>query len=165
MLGAVEDLDLASETYDLIFMFMTIEHVTDPRSMLKVVARLLKNGGKLVIVTDNTGSPDFRFFGNRHWGGYHFPRHLYLFNQSNLGQLCWQAGLKTESIKTAVSPVNWTYSFRNWIHDWQGPRWLKNQFSLESPLALAFFTLVDIPLSMIGCGAILQGVFVKEVAK
>jgi ubiquinone/menaquinone biosynthesis C-methylase UbiE len=160
--GAVEELAVESESYDLILMIMTIEHVTDPQSMLNVVTRLLKPGGKLVIVTDNTRSPDFRIFGNRHWGGYHFPRHLYLFNKRNLGQLCRQAGLQTESIKTAVSPVNWTYSFRNWIHDWNGPLWLRDRLSLESPIALALFTLVDIPLSMIGRGAILQGVFVKE---
>jgi SAM-dependent methyltransferase len=164
-LGSIEDLERNQESYDLILMIMTIEHVSDPLDMLKVVAGLLKPGGRLVIVTDNTGSPDFRIFGNRHWGGYHFPRHLYLFNRRNLSLLCHRAELKTLSVKSALSPVNWTYSFRNWVHDWKGPSWLKNQLSLESPMALAIFTLLDLPLSMIGQGAILQGVFLKEISK
>lgn len=160
--GSIEELELKQESCDLILMIMTIEHVNDPLEMLKVVAGLLKPGGRIVIVTDNTGSPDFRIFGNRHWGGYHFPRHLYLFNRRNLGLLCDRAGLKTLSVKSALSPVNWTYSFRNWIHDWKGPSWLKHRLSLESPMALAIFTVIDLPLSMIGLGAILHGVFVKE---
>jgi hypothetical protein len=32
-------------------------------------------------------------------------------------------------------------------------------------MALAIFTLLDLPLSMIGQGAILQGVFLKEISK
>jgi 2-polyprenyl-3-methyl-5-hydroxy-6-metoxy-1,4-benzoquinol methylase len=163
--GSIEELNLKQESYDLILMIMTIEHVCDPLAMLKVVSGLLKPGGRLVIVTDNTGSPDFRIFGNRHWGGYHFPRHLYLFNRRNLSQLCDRAGLKTVSVKSALSPVNWTYSFRNWIQDWKGPSWLKNRLSLSSPLSLAIFTAIDLPLSMVGIGAILHGVFVKEKSK
>jgi 2-polyprenyl-3-methyl-5-hydroxy-6-metoxy-1,4-benzoquinol methylase len=160
--GTVETMELEPSSFDLILMIMTIEHVSDPRGLLQVVSALLKPGGRLVIVTDNTGSPDFRIFGNRHWGGYHFPRHLYLFNRRNLSELCHQAGLSKLSVKTALSPVNWTYSFRNWIQDWRGPNWIKNRLSLESPFALAIFTLVDLPLSLIGLGAILHGVFIKE---
>lgn len=163
--GTIEELPLVKSSFDLILVIMTIEHSSDPLAMLKVVASLLKPGGRLVIVTDNTGSPDFRIFGNRHWGGYHFPRHLYLFNRRNLSQLGQRAGLKTLSVKTALSPVNWTYSLRNWIQDWKGPNWIKNRLSLESPIALAIFTAIDLPLSLIGLGAILHGVFVKEDSK
>lgn len=160
--GLLEDLELEQSSYDLVFMIMTIEHLEDPLAFLRRIVLLLKRGGRLVIVTDNTGSPDFRIFGNRHWGGYHFPRHLYLFNKRNLSQLCTKAGLGTVSIKTAMSPVNWTYSVRNWIQDWQGPSWLRDRFSLNSPIGLGLFTMLDLPLSFVGKGAILHGVFEKE---
>ncbi|MCX7274820.1 MAG: methyltransferase domain-containing protein [Burkholderiales bacterium] len=159
--GRVEDIALEPGSYDLVLMIMTIEHLPDPLACLARVSGILRPGGRLVIVTDNTGSPDFRLFGNRHWGGYHFPRHLYLFNQRNLSALCARAGLRTVASATAVSPVNWTYSMRNWIQDWGGPTWLRNCFSLHSPIALAAFTLIDNPLSWIGRGAILQCVFEK----
>lgn len=160
--GSVEEVGFEQKSFYLIFMIMTIEHVSDPLAMLQCVSTLLKPGGRLIIVTDNTDSPDFRIFGNRHWGGYHFPRHLYLFNRQNLGELCQRAGLATVSVRTALSPVNWTYSFRNWIQDWKGPNWIVKRLSLESPIALTIFTLVDLPLSLIGLGAILHGEFVKE---
>lgn len=163
--GRVEDLNLEAASYDLILMIMTIEHVSDPLSCVQRAAELLRVGGRLVIVTDNTGSPDFRVFKNRHWGGYHFPRHLYLFNRHNLSALCAQAGLQAISVKTAVSPVNWTYSLRNWIQDWRGPTWLRDRFSLKSSVALGVFTLLDNPLAWFGQGAILHGVFEKEGAR
>jgi ubiquinone/menaquinone biosynthesis C-methylase UbiE len=160
-IGSLLELNLPSNAFDMIFMIMTVEHLSDPLSMLEEVTRLLRSRGRLIIVTDNTGSPDFTAFSNRHWGGYHFPRHLYLFNKQNLGKLCAKAGLSTVKVTTAVSPVNWTYSFRNWIQDWRGPKWLRDRFSLNSPIALAAFTLLDNPLSWVGRGAILHGVFEK----
>lgn len=62
---------------------------------------------------------------------------------------------------TAVSPVNWVYSMRNWLQDWGGPRWIVNRLSLKSTMALAAFTLFDMPLAAIGRGAILHGLFRK----
>ncbi len=156
--GWIEEVPLPENEYDFILMIMTIEHLSDPAQSLQKVCSLLRPGGRVVIVTDNTHSPDFWIFGNRHWGGYHFPRHLYLFDRKNLDLICRKSGLTTISIKTAVSPVNWTYSIRNWIQDWKGPKWLSEFFSLESPIALAAFTLLDIPLNWFGLGAILHAV-------
>lgn len=160
--GRVEDIDLKPGSYDLILMIMTIEHLPDPLKTLRRIYDLLSAGGRVVIVTDNIESPDFHIFCNRHWGGYHFPRHWYLFSRTTLAKLAEKVGFSVEQNATAVSPVNWTYSIRNWIDDWKGPRWLVSLFSLQSPMALAIFTFLDIPLSWIGRGAILQSVFQKS---
>ncbi|MFN0019199.1 MAG: class I SAM-dependent methyltransferase [Pirellulaceae bacterium] len=157
--GALEGVDLAPESYDLVLLIMTIEHLSHPAETLRSVARLLAPGGRVVIVTDNTGSPDFALFGGRHWGGYHFPRHTYLFNRATLRRLAATAGMEVELVSTAVSPVNWTYSLRNFLDDWGGPRWMVNMLSLKSVLALTVFTLLDMPLALFGYGAILQAVF------
>jgi len=147
-----------------VLLVMTVEHLADPATVLSAVARLLAPGGRVGIITDNTGSPDFRLFGGRHWGGYHFPRHLNLFDRKTLAMLAQKSGLRVERIKTAVSPVNWTYSLRNFIQDWGGHRWrwLSDRLSLHSPVALACFTLLDMPLAMIGRGAILRASFVRQ---
>ena len=71
--GRVEDLDLPANSFHLILLIMTVEHLTDPVKVLKAVHRLLAPGGRVGIITDNVGSPDFTLFGGRHWGGYHFP--------------------------------------------------------------------------------------------
>ena len=108
---------------------------------------------------------DFRIFGGRHWGGFHFPRHTYLFNRQTIKQLASVAGLQVELVRTAMSPVNWVYSFRNWLDDWRGPRWLVNWLSLKSAMPLAFFTLLDMPLAMFGYGAILHATFLRPTTK
>jgi SAM-dependent methyltransferase len=159
--GGVDGADLPAAAYHLILLVMTVEHLPDPLATLRRAAELLAPGGRLVVVTDNVGSPDFALFGGRHWGGYHFPRHTYLFDRRTLARLGTAAGLTVERVRTAVSPVNWTYSFRNWLDDWGGPRWLVNRLSLKSAVALGLFTLLDMPLAAVGCGAILHGQFRK----
>ena len=163
-LGGVEAASLPTSAYHLILLVMTVEHLPDPLSTMRSVSRLLAPGGRVVVVTDNVGSPDFALFGGRHWGGYHFPRHTYLFDRTTLARLGTTAGLSVERIATAVSPVNWVYSLRNWLDDWGGPRWLVNRLSLRSTLALGAFTLFDMPLAAVGRGAILHGLFRKPTS-
>ena len=157
--GRVEELDLPAGRYHLAMMVMTLEHLADPVGVLKAVRRLLAPGGRVVVVTDNAASPDSRLFGGRHWGGYHFPRHYYLFDRRNLRQLAAAAGLEVERISTPVSPVNWVYSVRNWLDDWGAPRGVVDQFSLRSAPALAAFTLLDLPLSLVCRGGNLRATF------
>lgn len=161
--GKVETLDLTPGSYDLVLMIMTIEHLADPVAVLRRVGRLLKPGARVVIVTDNAASPDFKIFSGRHWGGYHFPRHFTLFTRRTLTRLAAAAGLSVQRVATSFSPVNWVYSLRNWLDDWRAPRWIVNRFSLRSVPALAAFTLLDVPLAALGNGAILQAIFQRPL--
>jgi SAM-dependent methyltransferase len=156
--GTIEQLGLPAATYDLVLLIATIEHVDDPAGVLRAVRRLLRPGGRVVIVTDNTATLDFAVFGARHWGGYHFPRHFNLFNRATLERLAAVTELDVDSIETVMSPVNWVYSVRNTLVDWDAPSWLVERFSLRSPLALAFFTLVDSAHQIAGSGALLRAV-------
>jgi SAM-dependent methyltransferase len=164
-LGDVRELDLRAESFDLVLLVMTIEHVADPAGLLDAVASLLKPGGRVVIVTDNTASPSFRWFRRRYWGGYHFPRHFYLFDAASLRRLGDKAGLEARSVKTALSPVNWCYSVHNALVDWQAPRWLVNRFTLKSLVALTALTLWDGLLTLVGRGSILHGVLAKPAGE
>jgi SAM-dependent methyltransferase len=120
----VEDLDEPAGSFDVALCIMTVEHVADPAALLRSTLRLLKPGGRMVVVTDNTASPDAKLFASRYWGGYHFPRHLYLFDAGNLADLARAQGFEVEQVRTMVSPVNWTYSVRNLLDDHGAPRWL-----------------------------------------
>ncbi len=156
--GSVEDLDLPEAAYDLAILVQTIEHVGDPPSVLKAVRRLLKPGGAVVIVTDNTDSLDFKFFKGRHWGGYHFPRHWNLFSPKTIKALAQKVELEVESLTTVVSPVNWVYSIRNTLVDMGAPAWLSNRFSLESPVSLTALTAFDTLHQLAGRGALLRAI-------
>ena len=154
--GSVEALNLPAASFDLALMIQTIEHVSDPVAVLEATRRLLRPGGRLLLVTDNTASLDFRVFKRRHWGGYHFPRHWNLFAAEPMQRIAAKTGFEIESIRTMVSPVNWVYSVRNLIDDWGAPRSVVAQFSLDAAPALAAFTLFDMLHTLAGRGALLR---------
>lgn len=159
--GSIEDLALPADHYDVVYTIQTIEHVADPFGMLAAIHRVLKPGGRLVVVTDNTDSIDFGWFRKGYWGGYHFPRHWNLFNRGSLARLAERAGYKTEKIETIVSPVNWVYSIHNYLVARHAPRWLVNRFTLKSPVSLGIFTIVDMVLQKVKRGALLNAFFTK----
>lgn len=58
--GSVEQVELPNESYDMIFMIKTMQQVEKPDEVLRAIYKLLRKGGRLVIVTNNTNSIDFR---------------------------------------------------------------------------------------------------------
>ena len=161
--GDVRDLALPAGSYDLALLIATIEHVDDPLGVLVALRRLLRPGGRVVIVTDNTQALSFALFKQRHWGGYHFPRHWNLFNPQAVRMLAGRAALELESLRTLVTPVNWVYSIRNALVDWGAPPWLYDRFSLSAPVSLGVFTLFDGLQQLLGRGGLLEAVFSRPV--
>jgi 2-polyprenyl-3-methyl-5-hydroxy-6-metoxy-1,4-benzoquinol methylase len=160
-LGRVQDVNLPQHSYDMVFMIQTIEHLEDPPQVLETVFGLLREGGQLIIVTDNTGSIDFNWFKSGHWGGYHFPRHFNLFNRNSLSKLARDVGYDVKDLTTIVSPVNWVYSIHNYLVDHKMPQWLINRFTLKSSFSLFVFTVLDFVLQKFGRGALLQATLQK----
>lgn len=79
--------------HDLIITCQTLEHLYDPASALKVIARKVAPGGLLLIETPNIGGIDYHLFKRRYWGAYHIPRHFHLFTTGSLARVVEQAGL------------------------------------------------------------------------
>lgn len=159
--GSIDEIDLPKNYYDLAIMVQTIEHVAEPAEVLRAVREILKPGGKVVVVTDNTDSFDFKLFKKSHWGGYHFPRHWNLFNKTSLAKLAKKTGFEVENLTTQVSPVNWVYSFHNRFVDERKPDWLIKQFTLKSTISLSAFTMLDIVLQKFGRGGLLNATLKK----
>jgi 2-polyprenyl-3-methyl-5-hydroxy-6-metoxy-1,4-benzoquinol methylase len=162
-LGTVEEIALPKESYDMVFLIQTIEHVENPVKVLSAIYDLLKPGGKLAVVTDNTGSCDFRFYKKRYWGGYHFPRHWNLFNKKSFRLLIQKTKFEIEDLSTIVSPVNWVYSIHNSLVGKKKSAWLIKQFTLQSVFPLFVFTVVDFVLQKFGKGALLQATLKKPL--
>ncbi|HVE42155.1 MAG TPA: class I SAM-dependent methyltransferase [Planctomycetota bacterium] len=157
----VQDCPIPPDSIDLALMIATIEHVDNPPDVLVAVRRLLKPGGRIVIVTDNAAAPDARLFQGRHWGGYHFPRHWNLFTASTLRALAQKTGLDVESLGGITSPVNWVYSIRNRLVDADAPAWMIRRFSLSTPVSLGIFTILDSALRLIGKSGLLRAILKK----
>lgn len=155
-LSTIEDAAIAPGTVDMALCIQTIEHVADPVSVVRAIGCRLRPGGRLYLITDSTDSPDFRIAKGRHWGGYHFPRHWNLFNKASMRRLAERGDLEIERLGTTTSPVNWTYTVRNWLDDWGAPRVVVEQFSLRTAPSLAAFTMLDGALTVLGRGALLR---------
>ncbi|MEZ5345811.1 MAG: class I SAM-dependent methyltransferase [Pyrinomonadaceae bacterium] len=161
--GSIDEVELPKDSYDLAIMVQTIEHVAEPGEVLRSVREILKPGGKIIVVTDNTESFDFKLFKKSHWGGYHFPRHWNLFNSNSLRLLSEKFGFEVEKITTQVSPVNWVYSFHNRFVDHKRAKWLTDRFTLRSTVSLSAFTMLDIVLQKFGRGGLLNATLRKPV--
>src|SRR5436190_4123186 len=160
----VQDCPVPPDSIDLALMIATIEHVDHPPEVLAAVRRLLKPGGRVVIVTDNAAAPDARLFQGRHWGGYHFPRHWNLFTAATLRALARNSGLEVDSLGGITSPVNWVYSIRNRLVDAEAPAWMIRRFSLDTPVSLGVFTILDSALRLIGKSGLLRAILRKPGA-
>jgi SAM-dependent methyltransferase len=157
----VQDVPLPPASYDLVLLIATIEHVEDPAQVLRTVHALLRPGGRVLIVTDNTDTWSYRLWATRYWGGYHWPRHWNLFDGRNLRRLAAATDFEVEALGTIVSPVNWTYSIHYYLVDRRAPTWLANRFTLASPLSLAVFTVFDWLQQLLGRGGLLRAVLRK----
>lgn len=57
LVGNIETLKFEDSSFDLVFSSYTLEHVNDPDKAVSEMIRMLKPGGRLVIICPNYGSP------------------------------------------------------------------------------------------------------------
>jgi 2-polyprenyl-3-methyl-5-hydroxy-6-metoxy-1,4-benzoquinol methylase len=96
--GALEQQNYADNSFDAVALSHVIEHVPDPVQTLAECRRILKPGGKLVVVTPNTSSLSHRMF-KQDWRGLEPPRHLHIFSNRSLPSLLARAGFENVSIR------------------------------------------------------------------
>jgi SAM-dependent methyltransferase len=107
--GVFVEADFEPESFDLICCFQTLEHVPDPRALVRSCARLLRPGGALALVTHDYAAPLNRLLGRRS------PiidiEHLQLFCRPSLDWLLHDAGLPPWEIRVLVN----RYPLRYWL--------------------------------------------------
>ena len=89
--GSLTEASFAAESFDAVVASHTIEHVPDPVAFIEKAARLLRPGGRLVLVTPNAASRDARRFGSD-WRGLEAPRHLSIHTPHSLRRMAEKAG-------------------------------------------------------------------------
>lgn len=90
--GDFESYPLSPESYDIIAMWDTIEHLYDPFSAVKIAANALRPAGIIAFTTGDIGALIARIQGKR-WRLVH-PTHLYYFSKPAVTQLLEQNGLQ-----------------------------------------------------------------------
>jgi 2-polyprenyl-3-methyl-5-hydroxy-6-metoxy-1,4-benzoquinol methylase len=93
-------LDVAGQDYDLITAFHVVEHLLDPRAMLKELATHLGSQGRLVIEVPSSEDALLTLFDNDAFQRFtYWSQHLYLFNAETLRTVSQQAGLRVIAIE------------------------------------------------------------------
>lgn len=86
--------------YDAIVSNHVVEHLHDPAAMLRRCRELMKDDGKLVIITPNICSFGSRLFG-KNWRGLEPPRHIQIFSPFAMRQLLLDCGYRKVSVFTS----------------------------------------------------------------
>jgi 2-polyprenyl-3-methyl-5-hydroxy-6-metoxy-1,4-benzoquinol methylase len=94
MRGRFEDIEFPENYFDIIISIHVIEHVSEPDIFVEKALRLLNKDGVLTLATPNTDCWDYKFLKKKHWGGYHTPRHWYIFNIHSFKALANRLGFK-----------------------------------------------------------------------
>ena len=100
IVGDFSTADLPAESFDAVIASHVIEHVYDPVSFLSACRRVVKPGGRVVVVTPNLDSLGSRMFGVG-WALLEAPRHLQLFSSATLRTCAVKAGLKVDVLRTS----------------------------------------------------------------
>jgi 2-polyprenyl-3-methyl-5-hydroxy-6-metoxy-1,4-benzoquinol methylase len=78
-------------SFDLVTMWDVLEHVPDPQSLLEHARAMVRQGGTLILETQNVDSRFAQLLGRR-WQHYKHQEHLYHFNPATIARLLAQSG-------------------------------------------------------------------------
>lgn len=92
-LGSLPHPDIPAASVDAITMWQSLEHVPDPKSVLRAAADALRPRGVLAVSVPNFGSWSFRQF-QESWFGLALPRHLSHFTPQTLCHMVQAAGFR-----------------------------------------------------------------------
>lgn len=106
--GSLEEAKFPYECFDAITMNHVIEHVLDPIGLLRECRRVLRPGGKLVVMTPNIRSLGARIFGE-YWRGLEVPRHLFLFAPQTINACAKTAGLTIQDLRTTANMASFIW--------------------------------------------------------
>lgn len=149
-----------NEKFDVINITHVIEHLSEPFLLIKDCFKILKNGGIIIIETPNYDSMDrkiINLFDKGSWGGFHFPRHWYLFCEQTVKKISREiTNLNVEKVSYFPSPTTWIWSMNNLIQNK-----IKRKINLFDPikifqnsgvsfLSMFFFYLLDKSFLLMG---------------
>lgn len=84
-----------TEQYDLVMMHHSLEHMFEPKKVLKQLHSIIKTGGKLLIRIPVMGNYGWEKYGT-YWCGVDAPRHIFIPSEKALRYMLDEAGFQVE---------------------------------------------------------------------
>jgi 2-polyprenyl-3-methyl-5-hydroxy-6-metoxy-1,4-benzoquinol methylase len=140
---AINDEAISDCSIDVISLLQVIEHLADPGETVSQLAKKMKQGGILLIETPAPSGLDFNFGVSGTWGGWHAPRHFYIFSKKTLVALLEKSGFEILKSSFIPSPYLWAETLK-------ARRLLKNKqpmpgvFAIGNPLFILCIALGDV---------------------
>jgi 2-polyprenyl-3-methyl-5-hydroxy-6-metoxy-1,4-benzoquinol methylase len=103
-IGEVEDVDLPSQSFDIVTMWHFLEHAPDPVRAISRARSWLKRDGILIVEVPNYDGTDARKTW-QDWEHWDLPYHLYHFTPQNLARLLRGFGFDVVKTKDYHSEV------------------------------------------------------------
>lgn len=92
--------ELQGEQYDLITLFLVLEHLHDPREILKSLKSHLLPKGKILIEVPNADDALLKLYKNKGFQEFNYwGCHLFIYTDRSLEKLLIQAGFQVEYIQ------------------------------------------------------------------
>ena len=98
VVGSLEDAAFPDASFDIVTLFHVMEHVTNPREVLKEVGRILRPGGSVVLQVPNIDSWQFGIFGAK-WYGLDIPRHVIDYSSGAILRLLAETGFEVNRVR------------------------------------------------------------------
>jgi len=117
--GDLLDAGFEADSFDVVTLYQTLEHVYRPKATLEEVRRILKPGGRLVVEVPDYGAPWRKVFG-RYWFATMVPVHLHHFTRGSLRRVIAAAGFEPVRQSAVYVPFESSASFAAAYNDWAG---------------------------------------------
>jgi 2-polyprenyl-3-methyl-5-hydroxy-6-metoxy-1,4-benzoquinol methylase len=105
-LGSLEQQAYPADIFDAVVMNHVIEHVWNPRALLRECRRILKPGGRLVCITPNAAAWCHALF-ESDWRGLEPPRHLHIFTKRSLHCLTQSSDWISLEVRSTIASTHY----------------------------------------------------------
>lgn len=128
--GTLIELKNYANEFDVVTMWDTIEHLSDPAQSLMLVSDSLKKNGLLFLTTMDMNSIFAKCLGKR-WPWF-MKMHLYYFNRKTISDMLKNCGFSVISIKTYSHIVSLRYLIRKIICNLSLPKSIMGSYDKHS---------------------------------
>ena len=103
-IGRLSEESYPASYFDVVTLWHVFEHLLEPHNQLKIINRILKSGGLLVIAVPNIDSLEARVF-KKYWYHLDVPRHVYHYSPHGLEKILKDHGFKILKVN-GIIPKN-----------------------------------------------------------